>query len=299
VLFDFDFVNLPPVQGTIASDCITAKDGRPGALYSQLFGAVPVTIPVRDHAKELLLGGVVLEQIAAYQGDVPAAMRRGAVILGNASPRTPATHETNGPTFGYFWASDTTLVVMNWQGECLSMLRQFGLAEAIRALDLREVLGLGRDNYWPDIDVEAIATDPYRSLKALPLMAWLVWYESMLDINVPHTLLKPDVPPAGARVLALDEHGNLKTTIAVDLADGFAEDGTPLLLQANGPGGEVRLAFYRQLQDIPRGKLGMYLDSVRYAGRALLGIAVGGLDDVNARQLTGLRQGDEVRLTSA
>lgn len=188
------------------------------------------------------------------------------IVAVNVAPRHGAARKwPNGTPFGYFWYKKI-LVVCTIDGEVLSLVKKFGLADHVNVTDIREVLTFG--GYEKDA-VEFAATSQFRSFDYLPRLAAIVWDKK----DVPSTKLSFDeIPDASTGVWWIDSFGNCKTTLLPE--DLNFEHGAKREIILNELA--IEAVCYKQLRDVPDYHTGLTTGSSGFGNRRFLELVVQG-----------------------
>lgn len=237
---------------TIITDCADANArGRQETRIRTLFDVTPSFVPVSgalDTAASLEASGNIVDVLDAA-GDAPG------IILANVAPRQGEERcWGNGTPFGFFRYKQV-LACTTVSGAMLTLPRKLGLIERYDILNLPETLACmvkaGGINPEQKASIEG---SQFRSFDFLPRVAHFLHaggvpaaHEHFLDMEPPHE----------PRVWAIDNFGNVKTTmLARELpdADSMAtrwgalpivpslkdvSDGSPALtVGSSGIGGE-------------------------------------------------------------
>jgi len=243
---------------SIITDC---QDGnarvRQQTRYSVLFpGVAPSFVGV---SSDLEAAGNLIDVLDAA-GDAEG------VVAVNVAPRHGAARKwPNGTPFGYYWFNKI-LVVCTIDGEVLSLVKKFGLADHVNVTDIRNVLAVGG---YPAETLEFAATSQFRSFDYLPRLARIAWDKKDVPSD---TLSFADVPDSDTGVWWIDSFGNCKTTL---LAEDIAfQPGAEREIILNGL--SIKATCYRQLRDVPDNQTGLTLGSSGYGGKRFLELVVQG-----------------------
>lgn len=189
------------------------------------------------------------------------------VIAVNVAPRHGRAKKwANGTPFGYVWVGKV-LVVCTIDGETLSLLKKFGLADSVEVTDIRTVLTFA--GYPADI-VEHAAQSQFRSFDYLPRLAHIVWQHR--DAVPSERLPFAEIPDAAPGVWWIDSFGNCKTTLLPD--DIGFEAGMPKEIVLNKLA--IHATCYRQLREVPDYQTGLITGSSGYGDRRFLELVVQG-----------------------
>lgn len=188
------------------------------------------------------------------------------IIAVNVAPRHGAARKwPNGTPFGYLWIGKI-LIVCTIDGEVLSLLKKFGLADHVNVTDIRTVLAFG--GYSEEI-IDRAATSQFRSFDYLPRLARIVWDKKEVPSE---KLMFTDIPNAALDVWRIDSFGNCKTTL---LANDIAfEEGAEREIILNGLA--IKATCYKQLRSVPNYQTGLTMGSSGYGKNRFLELVVQG-----------------------
>lgn len=188
------------------------------------------------------------------------------IIAVNVAPRHGAARKwPNGTPFGYLWIGKI-LIVCTIDGEVLSLLKKFGLADHVNVTDIRTVLAFG--GYDQEI-IDRAATSQFRSFDYLPRLARIVWDKK----DVPsEKLMFADIPDAELDVWRIDSFGNCKTTLLAE--DIRFEEGAEREIILNGLA--IKATCYKQLRTVPNYQTGLTMGSSGYGNNRFLELVVQG-----------------------
>ncbi len=206
------------------------------------------------------------------------------IIAVNVAPRHGAAKKwPNGTPFGYFWYNKI-LVVCTIDGEVLSLIKKFGLADHVNVTDIRAVMKFG--GYADDM-VEFAATSQFRSFDYLPRLARIAWDKK----DVPsEKLMFSEIPDAPTGVWWIDSFGNCKTTMLAE--DVQFEEGAEREIILNGLA--IKAVCYRQLRNVPDYQTGLTMGSSGYGDRRFIELVVQG---TSAAKHYNITQKDTFQLT--
>jgi len=189
------------------------------------------------------------------------------VVAVNVAPRHGRAKEKwpNGTPFGYLWVRNV-LVVCTIDGETLSLLKKFGLADQVGVTDIRAVLALGG---YDAATIEHAATSQFRSFDYLPRLARIVWDKRDVPVE---TLPFAEIPDAGPGVWWIDSFGNCKTTLLP--ADIAFKDGAKRKIVLNGLA--IEATCYTQLRSVPDFHTGLIVGSSGYGDNRFVELVVQG-----------------------
>lgn len=256
------------IIGTIITDCADANArARQELRFESLFGVKPTFLGVGAYSPVEAAGNLidqldVLTNFPAVGGEKPQA-----IVLVNVAPRGEDVQEKwdNGTPFCYFRAGDT-LVVSTYEGQCLALARDLGIASEVELFDIPTVTAAAVK--WGDLtnkEAERINQTQFRSLEFLPTVAYWVWQGK----PVPSTARSLDeLPSAKGRVWCIDNFNNAKTTLFQEDVD-FGE-GKQVTLADGKPA-----TCHRRLADVPKDMTALTLGSSGYGDRRFLEVVVG------------------------
>lgn len=243
---------------SVITDC---QDGnarvRQETRYSVLFPGVPTNF--MGVSSDLEAAGNLIDVLDAA-GD------NEGIIAVNVAPRHGKARKwPNGTPFGYFWYKKI-LVVCTIDGEVLSLIKKFGLADHVNVTDIREVMTFG--GYEKDA-VEHAAMSQFRSFDYLPRLARIAWDKK----DVPsQKLMFTEIPEGSTGVWWIDSFGNCKTTLLAD--DVQFEEGAEREIVLNGLA--IKATCYRQLRSVPDYQTGLTMGSSGYGNKRFLELVVQG-----------------------
>lgn len=188
------------------------------------------------------------------------------IIAVNVAPRHKVHNKwPNGTPFGYFWYNKI-LVVCTVDGEVLSLVKKFGIADHVNVTDIRTVMKFA--GYADDV-VEHAATSQFRSFDYLPRLARIAWDKK----DVPAERLDfSEIPDAGKDVWCIDTFGNCKTTLLAE--DVNFEHGAEREILLNGLA--IKATCYDQLRAVPDYQTGLTKGSSGFGNRRFLELVVQG-----------------------
>lgn len=243
---------------SIITDC---RDGnarvRQETRYSVLFPGVATNF--MGVSSDLEAAGNLIDVLDAA-GDAEG------IVAVNVAPRHgKAKKWPNGTPFGYFWYNKI-LVVCTIDGEVLSLVKKFGLADHVNVTDIREVMTFG--GYEKDA-VEHAAMSQFRSFDYLPRLARIAWDKK----EVPSSkLMFTDITDGSTGVWWIDSFGNCKTTLVAE--DVQFEEGAEREIVLNGLA--IKAVCYRQLRSVPDYQTGLTMGSSGYGNKRFLELVVQG-----------------------
>lgn len=243
---------------SVITDC---QDGnarvRQETRYSVLFPGTPISF--MGVSSDLEAAGNLIDTLDAA-GDAEG------IIAVNVAPRHGRAKKwPNGTPFGYFWYNKI-LVVCTIDGETLSLMKKFGLADRVQVTDIRTVLAFGG---YPQEQVEFAATSQFRSFDYLPRLARIVWDKKEAPSE---TLIFSDIPDASVGVWWIDSFGNCKTTLLAE--DVNFENGAEREIILNGLA--IKATCYKQLRDVPDYQTGLTMGSSGFGAKRFLELVVQG-----------------------
>ena len=194
-----------------------------------------------------------------------AAEGRAATILVNVAPRHgEAKKWANGTPFCYFKYHDS-LVVSSVDGRTLSLVKKFGLADAVCLLDIptagKELVDRGvisSETYDHLVDTQ------FRSFDFTPRVAAFVREHGEL-VHERHSL--ENISDAPRVIWWIDNFGNCKTTLTEQDVD--VSGGTVTLPWGTFP-------YYRRLKDVPNHTAAVVTGSSGINGHRFLEFVVQG-----------------------
>lgn len=188
------------------------------------------------------------------------------IIAVNVAPRHGAARKwPNGTPFGYFWFKKI-LVVCTIDGEVLSLVKKFALADHVNVTDIREIMPLG--GYSKD-EVDFAAKSQFRSFNYLPRLARIVWDKKEVASE---KLSFKEIPDATTGVWWIDTFGNCKTTLLPE--DITFEPGAKRSITLHSL--IVEAVCYNQLREVPDYHTGLTIGSSGYGDKRLLELVVQG-----------------------
>jgi hypothetical protein len=246
---------------TVITDC---RDGnakvRQETRYAMLFPGANVSFA--GVTSDIEAAGCLIDVLDAA-GDAEG------VIAVNVAPRHGRAKKwTNGTPFGYLWVGKV-LIVCTIDGETLSLLKKFGLADAVEVTDIRTVMAFA--GYPADI-VEHAAQTQFRSFDYLPRLAHVVWQHKEKDDVPSERLPFAKIPDAPAGVWWIDSFGNCKTTLLPDDIDFEVGAQKEIVLNKLA----IHATCYRQLREVPDYQTGLIVGSSGYGDRRFIELVVQG-----------------------
>jgi hypothetical protein len=246
---------------TIITDCSDKNaQGRQESRARVLFGITPsfISLPGSlDVSASLEASGNIIDVLDAVNGDE-------GVILANVAPRNADEKKWgNGTPFAYF-RYRRTLVVSTVSGLTLSLPRKFGLIDDLEMIDIQATLvRMWEGGIITEDDVTHIQNSQFRSFDFLPRVAlWITkGHEPATTPFDPAT-----VPQAPVSIWAIDNFGNIKTT----------------LLERELPKSETMktrfgtLPIVRSLKDVPDGTAALTVGSSGIGSHRFVEIAMQG-----------------------
>lgn len=205
------------------------------------------------------------------------------VVFANVAPRGHIDEDGyNGTDFSYFYYKNT-LVISTVRGYTLSLVKKFGLTDAVSVVRLPEVLEKAHSlNLIDRFAVEHIKNSQFRSFDYVPRLARWILDGNQLPTETLELSTRADIPNC---VWCIDAFGNAKTTIS-------SKD----IIFRHGDNVKTKFGefyFYNRLKDIPNGKPGIYIGSSGINDSRFLEIAVQASNG-SAAKAFGLKVGDEV-----
>jgi hypothetical protein len=245
---------------TIINDCRDANTmGRQATRVARLFGDGVSVVTVGIGQSELEGAGNLIDVLDASDG------QQGVVLI-NVAPRHGRGKKwPNGTPFGYFYYQKT-LVIATIARECLSLVKKFGLTDALALTDIAEVVDAMIAQGKLDKELrERIVFSQFRSYEYIPRLAkWLIDGE-----NIPHTAYNFDqVLDAPKAVWWVDNFGNCKTTMLPE--EISHKSGVSIETKV----GEI--LCYDSLRDVPNGEAGLVIGSSGLGDKRFLELIVQG-----------------------
>ncbi|HSE29743.1 MAG TPA: hypothetical protein VLA77_04125 [Candidatus Saccharimonadales bacterium] len=256
------------VVGTIITDCADGSARtRQELRFNTLFGVKPTFLGVGSYSP-IEAAGNLLEQLDVLTKFPLADKNRQNIVLVNVAPRAEDIKQKwdNGTPFCYF-RIDNTLVVSTYEGHCLALVRDLGIAGEVELLDVPTVTAAAVT--WGDLlaaEAKKINHSQFRSLEFLPLAAYWLWKgrsvpskkRSLAELPSPHN-----------QVWQIDNFDNVKTTLLPEDID--FEQGKQVVLH-NGQ----EATCYRRLADVPNGVTALTIGSSGYGLHRFLEVVIGG-----------------------
>lgn len=256
------------VVGSIITDCHDdATRARQEIRFDELFGVRPTFVGV-DSYMPIEAAGILIDQLDVLINFPLHAKDRDAIILVNVAPRSEDVKKKwdNGTPFCYFKIG-RILVVSAYEGHCLALVRDLGLAKEVQLMDIPTVNAAAIE--WGDLtsaQADKIANSQFRSLEFLPLAAHWVWQGKPVP-SESHSL--DELPSAKGQAWLIDNFSNVKTTLLPE--DVGFEPGKTVTLADGQPA-----TCYRRLADVPKDVTGLTIGSSGFGQNRFLEVAVGG-----------------------
>lgn len=271
----------PLINGVIISDCADDNAiGRQKTRFASLFGSSPAFIRLTSAAPDLEGAGNLIDVLDAAS-HVPASIAAAPqVVLVNVAPRGGDVKERwdNGTPFCYF-ITGNTIVVSTFEGHVLSLARDFGIVSEVGLFDIPTVTaGLQAKNILTPTEADKINHTQFRSMEFMPLAAY--WLHKKVELPS-MTRSLDSLAAVSDKVWLIDCFGNVKTTV---ISNGADEQKVHLE-------GNVELAHYQRLADVPKGELAVVTGSSGYGEHRFLEIVKQGS---SAAQALGLSVGSDV-----
>jgi hypothetical protein len=188
------------------------------------------------------------------------------IVAVNVAPRHKVQKKwPNGTPFGYFWYKKI-LVVCTIDGEVLSLVKKFGLADHVNVTDIRTVLSFAE---YPVEVVEHAAESQFRSFDYLPRLAKIVWEKKEVPSE---KLMFTDIPDVTSGVWWIDSFGNCKTTLLAEDIHFIPGEKREIILHDVA----IEAVCYRQLREVPDYKTGFTLGSSGYGNKRFVELVVQG-----------------------
>ncbi|OGL94783.1 hypothetical protein A2348_04475 [Candidatus Uhrbacteria bacterium RIFOXYB12_FULL_58_10] len=244
---------------TVITDCRDANaQSRQETRYAELFPGTHVSFV--GVTSDIEAAGNLIDMLDAA-GDAEG------VVAVNVAPRHGRAKEKwpNGTPFGYLWFKKV-LIVCTIDGETLSLLKKFDLADRVNVTDIREVMAFGG---YDAPTIERAATSQFRSFDYLPRLARIVWEHKRVPCEV---LPFSEVPDAGLGVWWIDSFGNCKTTLLQ--SDIQFEEGAKREIVLNKLA--IEATCYAQLRSVPDYYTGLIAGSSGYGDRRFIELVVQG-----------------------
>lgn len=255
------------IIGTIITDCADANvQARQELRFDALFGVKPTFLGVGSYSPFEAAGNLV-EQLDVLTNFPVSDKSRQNIVLVNVAPRGEDVQKKwdNGTPFCYFKMGQT-LVVSTYEGQCLTLARDFGLVETVELFDIPTVTAAAVE--WGDLtseEAERINHTQFRSLEFMPLVAYWLWQGK----PVPSTTQSlAELPSARGKAWFIDNFDNVKTTVLPEDID-FA-DGKKVMLE-----GGVEATCYTRLADVPKEVVALTIGSSGYGKHRFLEVVIG------------------------
>jgi hypothetical protein len=246
--------------------------GRQQVRVQEIFGAQPAFIGV---ASDLEAAGHLVDILDAA-GDKPS------VIMVNIAPRDgKAKKWPNGTPFGYFYLGKH-LVVTTVDGLTLSLVKKFGLVDAVHVFDTTSIVNeMIKDAFISKNVREHIINTQFRSYELLPRAAAFILKKK--KVKPFETIEKNSIPDAPHAIWFVDNFGNCKTTLLPN--DIQFEPGKTIRL------GIGKIPMYNRLKDVPNHKPGLIIGSSGFGSQRFIEVVVQGK---SAARFFKLEVGSEV-----
>lgn len=254
----------------IITDC---KDdnalGRSTVRLSQYVNCPITTVGVNGWDADLEAAGNLIDLLDASEG-------KPGVIIVNVAPRHKSGKKwPNGTPFSYFHYKET-LIVSSIDGLTLSLVKKFGLVDAVNIMDIPTVLkSLEQRGVITQELVDHISHTQFRSFEFLPRVAG--WLLDGLEIPAEKYALD-NVEDAPRAVWWIDNFGNVKTTL--------------LEADVNFSAGQViktsvgELKCFNRLKDVPDHEEALIIGSSGLGEKRFLEIVVQGISAENHFSIT-------------
>ena len=256
------------IIGTIITDC---SDGsartRQELRFNELFGVQPTFLGVGSYGP-VEAAGTLIDQLDVLTHFPLVDKERTNIVLVNVAPRDSHVKRKwgNGTPFCYF-RTGNTLVFSTFEDSCLSLARDFGIADEVELFDIPTVMAAAVE--WGDLTAEAAAKithTQFRSLEFLPLVAYWIWQGKPVPSR---TQSLAELPSVKNRVWYVDNFDNVKTTLLP--ADVAFEEGKKVALSD-----DTEAVCYKQLADVPDGETALTIGSSGYGANRFLEVVIGG-----------------------
>ncbi len=253
--------------GSIITDC--ADDNaraRQELRFKALFGVQPSFLGVSSY-NSIEAAGNLVEQLDVLSNFPLANKTDEAIVLVNVAPRSGDIKKKweNGTPFCAF-RTGKTLVVSTYEGHCLALVRDLGIAESVQLFDIPTVMKAAIA--WGEVteqEATRIINTQFRSLEFLQLVAYWLWQKR----DVPSTSQPlSGLPSANGQAWFIDNFGNVKTTLTE--ADIDFEEGKEVMLS-----NDVPAICYRRLADVPSGQVALTIGSSGYAAQRFVEVVIG------------------------
>lgn len=255
------------VIGTIINDCNDPNvRARQELRFRSLFGVQPAFLGVGPYGG-IEAAGNLIDQLDVLVNFPLAGKDGDAIVLVNVAPRSTEIkwRWDNGTPFCYFRVG-RVLVVAAYEGHCLALVRDLGLAASVELLDIPTVTAAAVA--WGDLRAEEakrISNSQFRSLEFLPLAAY--WLRQGRPVPSKTESLA-GLPPVTGLVWCVDNFDNVKTTLLPEDID--FEQGKEVTLY-----NDQKAVCYRRLVDVPAGVTALTIGSSGFGGKRLLEVAIG------------------------
>ena len=255
------------VIGTIINDCNDQNvQARQELRFKSLFGVEPAFLGVGPYGAVEAAGNLI-DQLDVLVNFPLADETADAIVLVNVAPRSTAAKRKwdNGTPFCYFRVG-RVLVVGAYEGHCLALARDLGLASSVELLDVPAVTAAAVA--WGDLrpeEAERINNSQFRSLEFLPLVAYWLWQGRPVPAR---TESLASLPPVSGLAWCIDNFDNVKTTLLPE--DVGFEPGKEVTLF-----NDQKAVCYRRLTDVPAGVTALTIGSSGYGNKRLLEVAIG------------------------
>ena len=202
-----------------------------------------------------------------------ASEGRDGIVLVNVAPRAVRSwwlkddflKRPNGTPFCFFHYKKT-LILASIDGETLSLIKKFKIADTVNILDLDKNLDVLTSNNVIDCNLsKEIALTQFRSFDFLPRIAHWIWSGGNVVCDV---LDLGDMSEPGHRIWWVDNFGNCKTTM---LRSDLIFRGDDMVKTVYG-----EFCFFERLKDVPDGKIAIVQGSSGVSGKRFLEIVMQG-----------------------
>lgn len=200
---------------SIINDCDDNAVQRQAARVGSLFPDHSVSTINVSKFNEISAAGNLIDTLDAYED------REGLIIVNSAPRHGKAKKWKNGTPFGYF-KYNNVIVITTIDGATLSLVKKFGLVDAIKLTDIEEVITyLYEKNVVLNKElIQKVATSQFRSFDYEPRLAR--WVYDNHDIPTEEYKIK-NVQDSENCVWWIDNFGNVKTTLLpedIDFEEG-------------------------------------------------------------------------------
>lgn len=256
------------VIGTIINDCADGSARtRQELRFDTLFGVKPTFLGVGSYSP-IEAAGNLIDQLDVLTKFPLADKTRDNIVLVNVAPRAEDIKQKwdNGTPFCYF-KIDNTLVASTYEGHCLALARDLGIASEVQLFDIPTVASVAVT--WGDLSAEEadkINHSQFRSLEFLPLVAYWLWQGKPVPSQKQSLA---ELPSPKGQVWQIDNFDNVKTTLLPEDI-GFGQGKQVTLFN-----GEIATC-YRRLADVPKGVTALTIGSSGYGQHRLLEVVIGG-----------------------